>query len=151
MPQRAVAVIAVEALHDAESEEFEHWPEFLRSLERDFGDTCRRYVRSMFRSDAYPELVRRVAADMCSVSPDVAIPILRERPGYAVASAMAAVQVPIRCINSDAVETRVEVNRKYAPDYDAVIMQGVGHFPMLERPEEFNRRLARLLAEVAGG
>jgi pimeloyl-ACP methyl ester carboxylesterase len=27
------------------------------------------------------------------------------------------------------------------PDFDATIMKGCGHYPMLERPAEFNRLL----------
>jgi pimeloyl-ACP methyl ester carboxylesterase len=65
--------------------------------------------------------------------------------------ALAAVRVPIRCINAASMPTRVETNRRYAPDFDAVIMQQVGHFPMLERPEEFNRLLAQAVAEIAAG
>ena len=37
-------------------------------------------------------------------------------------------------------ETAVDVNKKYA-DYAAITIDGVGHYPMLEKPEEFNRDL----------
>ncbi len=33
-------------------------------------------------------------------------------------------------------------------DFDAVRLQGVGHYPMLERPAEFNARLREVLAEM---
>jgi pimeloyl-ACP methyl ester carboxylesterase len=62
---------------------------------------------------------------------------------------------PVRCINAApeamfAIPTAVDVNKKYA-DFDAVIMKGVGHFPMLEQPEEFNRKLREVLKEFAAG
>jgi pimeloyl-ACP methyl ester carboxylesterase len=44
--------------------------------------------------------------------------------------------------------TAIETNRKYA-DFDAVLMEGVGHYPQLERPEEFNRELLRVLEELS--
>jgi len=40
--------------------------------------------------------------------------------------------------------TAIGVNRKYA-DFDAVLMEGVGHFPMLEKPEGFNGKLREVL------
>jgi pimeloyl-ACP methyl ester carboxylesterase len=33
-------------------------------------------------------------------------------------------------------------------DFDAVVLPHTGHFPMLERPDEFNRKLAETLAAI---
>ena len=63
---------------------------------------------------------------------------------------MSAIDMPLRCINGTVKATRVEVNRRYARDYEALIMEGTGHFPMLERPEEFNRLLAEVVEELTG-
>jgi len=38
--------------------------------------------------------------------------------------------------------------RRVKADFDAVIMLHMGHYPMLERPEEFNRLLASIIAEI---
>ena len=35
-------------------------------------------------------------------------------------------------------------------NYDAVLMDDVGHFVMLERPDEFNRLLAEAVEELTG-
>jgi pimeloyl-ACP methyl ester carboxylesterase len=43
---------------------------------------------------------------------------------------------------------RVRINTKYA-DFGAVTIEGVGHYPMLEKPDEFNRRLRDVLKEFA--
>jgi len=55
--------------------------------------------------------------------------------------------VPIRGINSanSPWPTNIATNRKYA-DYDAIVLQDVGHYPHLENPAEFNAALARTLA-----
>ncbi|NIP15292.1 MAG: alpha/beta hydrolase, partial [Gemmatimonadetes bacterium] len=66
-------------------------------------------------------------------------------------AAMRDARVPIRAVNGDLYPTNVEGNRKYAPGFEAVIMEGVGHYPMLERPEEFNRHLAAAVAALVGG
>jgi pimeloyl-ACP methyl ester carboxylesterase len=44
--------------------------------------------------------------------------------------------------------TEIEINRKYA-DFDAVLIEGVGHFLQLERPAEVNARLREVVAELA--
>jgi len=61
--------------------------------------------------------------------------------------------VPVRCINSAGgyksfTPTLVETNKKYA-DFGAVTIESVGHYPMLEKPDEFNRKLRGVLKEFA--
>lgn len=62
-------------------------------------------------------------------------------------------KVPVRCINSGGgfqlhTPTAVDVNKKYA-DYNAVTIPEVGHYPMLEKPREFNQKLQEVLKEFA--
>ena len=38
-------------------------------------------------------------------------------------------------------------NQRYA-DFDAVLVERVGHYPMLERPDVFNVKLADVLADI---
>ena len=42
----------------------------------------------------------------------------------------------------------VETNKQYA-DFGAVTIEGVGHYPMLEKPDAFNRKLRDVLKEFA--
>ena len=56
--------------------------------------------------------------------------------------------MPIHAINADMTPTSLEVNRKYAPQFDAVIMKGSGHYPMLEDPARFNELLADIIRKV---
>ena len=39
----------------------------------------------------------------------------------------------------------METQRKYA-DFDVVLLEGVGHYPMVERPVTFAARLREVLA-----
>ena len=55
-----------------------------------------------------------------------------------------------RSINGDMNATNLEVNRKYAPQFDVVIMKGGGHYPMLEQPARFNELLADFISKFAG-
>ena len=146
LPRRVVGVVGVDSLHDADSE-FDHGP-LIRSLEQDFVTACGSFIRDfMFLPDADPEQVRSVVDAMCSADPAIALALMRRFPAYDLAAALAAVEVPVRVVNAARYPTNVEANRKYA-DFDAVTMDGVGHFPMLEEPREFNRRLADVVEGI---
>ena len=80
--------------------------------------------------------------------PATAIAILRGVFKYDPAPALKEIKVPIRAINADRVPTNVEANRKYAPQFDVVIIKGTGHYPMLEAPMLFNTMLTDILRQM---
>lgn len=149
---KVVGVIGVDTLQNAD---FKWSPEqmatWIASYEKDFVGTCTQFVHSMFVEGEDPQIAAATAADMCAADPAVAVALLRDFPHVDLPALMRGAGVPIRAINAPAFPTAVEINRKYAPDYDAVIMQGVGHFPMLTRPEEFNQKLKEVVAGILGG
>jgi sigma-B regulation protein RsbQ len=55
-----------------------------------------------------------------------------------------------RAINADKYPTNLDAARRSAPQFDAVIIEGVGHYPMLEAPERFNALLEDVLKDFAG-
>jgi pimeloyl-ACP methyl ester carboxylesterase len=111
----------------------------------DFRGTTEAFVRSMFPRDASPKLVADVAGDMASAPPRVAISAIEEIKGFDEAGAMEKAAVSIACINATTFPTDVAVNRKHAKFYDVVLIEGVGHFIQLEKPDAFNLALARIL------
>jgi pimeloyl-ACP methyl ester carboxylesterase len=151
MPERVVGVIGVDTFHDVEHGDRAAWAEIVAGFREDFEGRCRAFAAGMFLEDADPELVREVTADLCDAPPGIATELLARIAEYDLPAALAAVSVPVRAINGTLVPTRIEVNRRYDPDFDALILEGVGHFPMLERPDEFNRLLARVIEELTGG
>lgn len=58
------------------------------------------------------------------------------------------VTIPVRAINSDVGVTAKDINKKYFKDYDFSIVKGVGHYPMLENPGEFNLALEKILQKL---
>lgn len=65
----------------------------------------------------------------------------------ALAAALQATHVPIRSINADQWPTNVSANRKYA-DFDAVVLNGYGHFLMQEAPGELNDALIEAVTNL---
>ena len=152
MPTRTLGVIAVDSLQDADAKyDPDQFNEFLAAYEQDFAGTCLQFTSSMFVESADPELIARVTSDMCDHSPEISIALLREFFSYELGPALTAVDVPVRYINAPMYPTNVEVNRAYQPDFDGVIMGGVGHFLMMEKPEEFNELLRQTVEGLEQG
>ncbi len=68
--------------------------------------------------------------------------------GYVPAVSARKLTVPLRAINGDLYPTDVIGVRKVKPDFNAIIMKHMGHYPMLERPDEFNRHVAAVIADL---
>jgi pimeloyl-ACP methyl ester carboxylesterase len=58
------------------------------------------------------------------------------------------IDIPVRAINSDASPTNLQNNRKYFKDYNYTIISETGHYPMLEKPNEFNKILEEVINEL---
>ena len=85
--------------------------------------------------------------------PKMALALIHDLFGLDTVTAFKEAKVPVRCINSAGeyqsfTPTAVETNKKYA-DFGVVTIEGVGHYPMLEKPDEFNRKLRDVLKEFA--
>lgn len=152
MPEAVVAVIGVETLHNAEYKTPEEQSEmFLKAFETDFKGTIRFAIRGMLPENAEPELLESTAAMAEKHDPKMAVALLGDVDRVDLKALFEDSKVPVRCINAGPgfqfhMPTASEINKKYA-DFGAVIMEGVGHFPMLEQPAEFNRKLRGVLEE----
>ncbi len=154
MPDRILGVIGVDTLHNAEFKlPEEQAKEIIARFEADFPGTMRDGVRTMFSEKTDLALVQRVAEKAAATDKKAAVALLRDLYQMDLRAAFAAVKKPVRCVNAApwapwGLPTAVETNRKYA-DYRAVVMDGVRHYPMLERPAEFNKHLQELLKGLA--
>jgi len=156
MPGTVVAVIGVDTLQNAEFK----LPEEVRKsildgVERDFKGAVRTMFDVQFPVKADPELKKWVQTKAEGQDPKMALALMRDLFGLDTSKLLKEAKVPVRCINSAGgykffTPTAVETNKKYA-DFGAVTIEGVGHYPMLEKPEEFNRKLRDVLKELRPG
>jgi len=151
MPDRVVGVIGVDTLHDVNYVYGDEWEQILVAYEADFAGTCTQFVGQMFLEDADAGLVTEITDDMCEISPEIGIALLRAFPGYDLSGSLAGVEVPVWSINSPQWPTNVENNRNVDPDFDVLIIEGSGHFPMREKREEFDRLLEQVIEEITSG
>jgi pimeloyl-ACP methyl ester carboxylesterase len=146
------AVVGVDTLHDAEFRRDEAAiKKFLEPIEKDFKGTIRAGLPGAFHEKTDAELVKWVTSQVEAQDPAMAIPLMRDHSGLDRITLFKEARVPVRCINSAAgfpnfKKTATATNKKYA-DFDVVELEGVGHYPMLENPAAFNKRLGEMLKE----
>jgi len=146
---RALGVVGVDtfqALTVVTPEEARQRAEFFN---KDFAGGVKAMVRMLFHGDADPAVVADSEKRMQKTPPDAARAIFLSLAGYDEASAARRLNVPLRTINGDLYPTDVAGNIKVKADFRAVIMRHMGHYPMLERPEEFNRHVAAVISELS--
>jgi pimeloyl-ACP methyl ester carboxylesterase len=155
LPGTVVAVIAVDTLQNAEAKfPAEVAEKLLAAIEKDFKGTIQAgFFTGLLPEKADPELASWLAKKAEGQEPKMAAALMRDIFGLDTAKLLREAKVPVRCISSSGGyaffnATAVEVNKKYA-DFAAVSIDAVGHYPMLEKPEEFNRALRDVLKEFA--
>jgi len=78
----------------------------------------------------------------------VGVAVFDSLAGYEEAAAVRRLNVPLRAVNGDLYQTDLVGVRRIKPDFDVVVMPHMGHYPMLERPEDFNRLLSEVIAKL---
>jgi pimeloyl-ACP methyl ester carboxylesterase/arginase family enzyme len=149
---RALGVVGVDTLHDLSQkigvDEARARADAFRT---DFAGACRTMAAALFHPGTHPELRARAEASMLAMPQDVVVGIMEGFAGLDLAEATRAAGVPIRALNGDLWPTSTERNRTVTPDFEAVVMTGAGHYPMLERPDEFNRLLVGIVRGLVDG
>jgi len=147
---RALGVVGVDTFQDLGSsiteDEAKQRAEFFR---RDFLGGVKEMVKTLFHPDADPALIADAERRMAKASPEAAYAMFLSLAGYDTGAPARRLKVPIRAINGDLYPTDVEAVRRVKADFNAIIMPHMGHYPMLERPEEFNRHLTSVVAELS--
>jgi len=154
MPERVTGVVVLDTLHDLEAEVPPGAMEDVAAqFEQDFTGTMTGMARSAFDESADPAVVQRVLDGALAADPAVAVALMRDFEGYDPQPAARQLGVPLRAINAAPRkdgdrETALLSNGKHC-DYEAVLIDGVGHFLLLERPAEVNEALRTFVAGFA--
>ena len=116
----------------------------------DFVAATRAFVGGMFPSTSDADLVESIVSDMAAAPPAIAVDALRHSwsNGVAVMAALPRLSVPVVAINADHEPTDAESLGRLG--IETVVASGVGHFLMLEDPDQFRRLLAAVCATRFG-
>lgn len=151
VPNKVVGIVAVDTFQSlnvqAPADYFKKQAEAFRS---DFAGTMRQMVRTLVHANADPKLYAYVEKKMLNHSPELAAAMMESfaTSNMNMTETAKKLSHPIRCINGDLYPTLIEQNRAIHPDFNAVILPHTSHYPMLERPELFNRHLEEILRKI---
>ncbi len=149
MPEKVVALVGADTFHNIEKGYTgEQMAQIIANFERDFQNEMDIFVRNMFPANADDNLVDWVVAKMSAAHPDVAISSLRSLGRYSMIGPLQDSNVPVYSISADFWPTDFVVNKKYVKSFEVKMINGVGHFVMLEDPDKFNKYLDEIVKEL---
>jgi pimeloyl-ACP methyl ester carboxylesterase len=130
LPGKSMGVIGVDTFqridYTVPAEEMHQRAEAFR---QDYSGSLKQMVRALFHSDADPALMADAERRMSHTPPEAAYAIFMSMAGYDLGASAGRLSVPLRAINGD--------------------LKHIGHYPMLECPEEFNQKLAEVVAALS--
>lgn len=121
------------------------------AFKADYSGSVKSMMKMLFHADADSALIAEAEKRMLKTSPVAAHAMFMSLAGYDQAAAARKLTVPLRAINGDLYPTDVATIRKTKADFDVVVMKHMGHYPMLERPDEFNKHVADVVQELVRG
>ncbi|MGZ5498768.1 MAG: alpha/beta fold hydrolase [Candidatus Aminicenantales bacterium] len=149
LPGRVLGVVGVDTFQTfSERIPAEEMRQRADLFEKDYPAALKMMVGMLFHKDADPAIVADAEKRMSGTAPSAAKGMFLGLAGYEEAAAVRRLRAPMRAINGDLYPTDIKANRKIKPDFAAVIMTHMGHYPMLERPDEFNRLIAKTIASL---
>ena len=149
LPTKVIGIVPVDTYQDFTARPpTGYYQKIAASFRTDFNKTMQQLIRSLFHENVDPTLLKQIDGKMLKNSAEIAASLMESLETYDMISTIKKVPQPIRCINGDLYPTQIEKNQGIHPDFDAVIIPQCGHFPMLEQPESFNRKLAQILINL---
>lgn len=156
MPEKVVAIIGVDTLQNvAETFPQSAIDDMMKPFEIDFQRAMKAFVSPMFPQGSDAALVRWINDDMASAPKETALSAVRNYMNQYVdgqaAEVFKNVTVPVISINARLWPTNTGANRKHIQTYELFYIENTGHFPMLEKPDEFNSILEKVLEHIEKG
>lgn len=148
LPGKVLGVVGVDTfqmLHEPSVEQARNQAEAFRS---DYAGSIKAMVKRLFHPDAPPSLMAGAEQRMLHTRPEVAYQILLSLGNYDEPAAVRRLTVPLLAINGDLYPTDLVNVRSVKPDFEAIVMKHMGHYPMLERPREFDGHASEVVAAL---
>lgn len=145
------SIVLIDTLHDLDQfMDHQHQGDLMFSYYRkDFKFAVENILpQYLFVEDTPITIIQQLQTEFLENDSEFAINALKPLYGMDVLETAKKVNIPVRSINSNTQSTQLGNNRKYFNDYDFSIIKDTGHYPMLEKPEEFNEVLKRVLCKL---
>ncbi|SFO00200.1 Pimeloyl-ACP methyl ester carboxylesterase [Paenimyroides ummariense] len=145
------ALIVVDTLRDLDQEFSPEQAEkfMFKHYRKDFKDAVENLLTDYLFVKKTPEIIKKqLQHEFLQNKPDLAINTLSPLYEMDIKKFAKQTNIPVRAINSDAATTNLENNRKYFKNYSYTTISETGHYPMLEKPDEFNMLLDKVFKEL---
>lgn len=126
---------------------------FMKMLKEDYAEIATNYAhRSLFAPSTNPAIKDRVLESIRSANPKIAIGFLRAAFAYSKIEKkrLAKLDQKLYLINTETPETDKEALRALDIDFEIYSISKSGHYPMIERPLEFDKILDAILTDIQG-
>lgn len=147
---KTVAIILVDTVKDLDQlmsqEQANQIFEFYRN---DFKGAVQNMLpQYLFAASTPADIQARLTNEFFANDPEFAVAALEPLYKMDLQALAKNITVPVRGISADYTPTHLENNQKYFKDYDFCTISNSGHYPMLERSEEFNQALEQTLNQL---
>ncbi len=154
-PTKVVALIGIDNFKDVgveySEQDHEDMVGFMAMLKEDFANIGPAYAQGMlFHASTDSLIVQRVMTDIGESNPEVAVSSLQYLFDYVDTerSRLSELKQKLYLINSDATPTNIEGLDATGVTYDVEYIHATGHYPMVEKPKEFNKLLQKILDKI---
>ena len=153
MPKEIISIIGIDTFQNvSEKLPQKALDEMIKPFENNFVNAAQSFVLTMFPKETDKELIRWIKEDMSSAPKSIALSAFSNYLGQYVNSeatqVFESITDPVVSINARLWPTNPEDNRKLIKNYKLFYIEETGHFPMMERPKEFNKLLNEALKHI---
>jgi len=154
-PGRVVGLIGIDNFRDFGKPEDpkakEEEANFFHQLRTHFSETAREGANLFFYGQSDSATRRRVTNDYVNTDSLIGTAVLEQAamsPPGQLAERLRATKMTLHLINSDAMPTDTTGFGANGIPFDLVTIPATGHFPMIERPDEFNTLLKEVIERI---
>jgi len=147
LPGKVIGIVGVDTLREiAVPTPPEQAKSMLEAMHKDFPKATTDLLSNNYFTDSSDPVIKQwIIKNASAARPKVAIAALEGFLAMDYRRALAGLDLPIVAINAEKPPTDEAGIRKLAPRFQLVLIPGVGHFLMLEKPQEFNAALGRVV------
>ena len=124
---------------------------FIDMMRNDFKNIAPAFAEgNLFIPQSDSAVVSRVISDFRNADPQVAMPVIESLFSYGPKEAekLSSMSQKLVLINADSSPTFIEGLEATGSDFEILEIKGTGHYPMNEKPTEFNRLLDKAIETI---
>ena len=153
MPKQIISIIGIDTFQNVDEKlPQKALDEMIEPFENNFVNAMQSFILSMFPEETDKELINWIKEDMSSAPKNIALSAFRNYTGQYVnhkaGQVFESITIPVVSINARLWPTNPEDNRKHIKNYKLFYIEETGHFPMMEKPEKFNKLLKEALEYI---